>query len=52
MEFVNRVKIEFENVDEETFDEDRFNEIVNEEFNNMFSSINEEELKAVLEAST
>ena len=52
MQFVDRVKVEFENIDEETFDDERFNEIVNEEFNNIFSSINEEDFKALLEAST
>jgi hypothetical protein len=52
MQFADWVKVEFENIDEESFDKDRFNEIVNEEFNDMFSSINEEELKSLLEAST
>ena len=52
MQFVDRLKIEFEDIDEETFDNDRFNEIVNEEFNNIFSSINEEDFKSLLEAST
>ena len=51
-QFVDWMKIEFENVDEESFDNDRFNEIVNEEFNNIFSSINEEDFKSLLEDST
>ena len=52
MQFADWIKVEFENIDEETFDNERFNEIVNEEFNNIFSSINEEDFKALLEAST
>jgi len=51
-EFVDWAKIEFENVDEETFDNERFNAIINEEFNNISSSLNEEEFESLLENST
>ena len=51
-EFVEWAKIEFENVDEETFDNERFNNITNEEFNNIISSMTEEDFKALMEASS
>ena len=41
-----------ENIDKETFDNERFNNIANEEFDNIFSSINEQEFKSLLETST
>jgi len=52
MQFADWIKVEFENIDEETFDNERFNNIANEEFDNIFSSINEQEFKSLLEAST
>lgn len=51
-EFVDWVKVEFENIDEETFDNDRFNSIINEEFNNMISDMTEEDFNALIETST
>ena len=51
-EFVDWLQIEFENVDEESFDKDRFNDITNEEFNNIISSMTEEDFKALMEDST
>lgn len=51
-EFVERAKVEFENIDEENFDKDRFNIIINEEFNNISSSLSEEEFKSLFENST
>lgn len=51
-QFADWAKVEFENIDEETFDEDRFNAIINEEFNNVLSSLTEEDFKTMLETST
>lgn len=51
-EFAEWAKIEFENVDEETFDNERFNNITNEEFNNIISSMTEEDFKALMETSS
>jgi len=51
-EFVDWAKIEFENIDEENYDNERFNAIINEEFNNISSSLNEEEFKSLLENGT
>ena len=52
MQFVDWAKVEFENIDEETFDQDRFNAITNEEFNNIISSIDEDEFTSMIENST
>ena len=51
-QFVDWIKVEFENFDEENYDNERFNAITNEEFNNIFSSLTEEQFKSMLEAST
>jgi len=50
-QFIDWAKIEFENIDEEDFDSDRFNAITNEEFNNIFSSLGEEEINLLIENS-
>lgn len=52
MQFIDWAKVEFENVDDETFDKDRFNAISNEEFNNIISSLTEEEFISMVESST
>lgn len=52
MQFIDWAKVEFENVDDETFDKDRFNAISNEEFNNIISSLTEEEFISMVENST
>ena len=52
MQFINWAKIEFENINEETFDKDRFNAITNEEFNNIVSSIEEDEFTSMINNST
>ena len=52
MQFIDWAKVEFENIDEETFDKDRFNAITNEEFNNIISSIDEDEFTSMIENST
>lgn len=49
--FVDWIKVEFENIDGESFDNDKFNEITNEEFNNIVSSMTEEDFKQLLENS-
>ena len=51
-QFTDWIKVEFENIDDENFDNDRFNAITNEEFNNIRASITEEEFKTLLENST
>lgn len=51
-EFWDWAKIHLEQLDDETFDNDRFNSIANEEFNNTFSSITEENFKSLMETST
>ena len=51
-QFIDWAKVEFENIEEENFDSDRFNAISNEEFNNIFSSLNEEDIKLLIENST
>ena len=51
-EFMNWAKIVFENIDEETFDGDKFSNIANEEFNNIFSSMSEEDFTALIENCT
>ena len=51
-QFIDWAKVEFENIDEETFDKERFNAIINEEFNNMLSSIDEEEFTSMIENNT
>ena len=51
-EFWNWAETHIEQLDEETFDEDRFNNITNEEFNNIFSWMTEEDFKLLLENST
>lgn len=51
-QFTDWIKIEFENIDDENFDNDRFNAITNEEFNNIRASLTEEEFKTLLENST
>jgi hypothetical protein len=52
VEFVDWLKIEFENIDEKSFDKERFNNITNEEFDNIISSMTEEDFKALIENST
>lgn len=52
MQFVDWAKIEFENIDEETFDKDRFNAITNEEFNNITLTIDENQFTSMIENST
>lgn len=52
MQFVDWAKVEFENIDEETFDENRFKAITNEEFNNITSTIDEDEFTSMIENST
>lgn len=52
MQFVDWAKVEFENIDEETFDQDRFNAITNEEFNNIVSTIDENQFTSMIENST
>jgi len=51
-QFTDWIKVEFENIDDENFDNDRFNAITNEEFNNIRASLTEEEFKTLLENST
>ena len=51
-QFADWIKVEFENFDEESFENERFNAITNEEFNNIFSSLTEEEFETLLETST
>ena len=51
-EFVDWIQIETEQFNEEDFDKDRFNNITNEEFNNIFSSISEEDFTTLIENST
>ena len=51
-EFWNWATAQIEILDEETFDDDRFSNIANEEFNNIFSSMSEEDFKSLLETST
>lgn len=51
-QFADWIKVEFENIDDENFDNERFNAITNEEFNNIRSSLTEEEFKSLLENST
>ena len=51
-EFTNWAKVEFENIDNETFDNERFNAITNEEFNSIFSSLSEEDWNSIIETST
>ena len=51
-EFVDWMKIEFENIDDESFDEERFNVIVNGESDSIISSMTEEEFTALIESST
>ena len=51
-EFMDWIKVEFENFDEDNYDNERFNAITNEEFNNIFSSLTEEEFESLLETST
>ena len=51
-QFTDWIKVEFENIDDENFDNDRFNVITNEEFNNIRASLTEEEFKTLLENST
>lgn len=51
-EFVDWMKIEFENIDDESFDKERFNAILNGESNSIVSSMTEEEFKALIENST
>lgn len=51
-EFWDWAKVHLEQLDDETFDNDRFNSIANEEFNNTFSSITEENFKSLMETST
>lgn len=51
-EFWEWIETRFEGIDEETFDKDRFNAITNEEFNNILSSMNEDEFTSMIENST
>ena len=51
-QFTDWIKVEFENIDDENFDNDRFNAITNEEFNNIRASLTEEEFETLLENST
>ncbi len=51
-QFWDWAKVNLEQLDDETFDNDRFNSIANEEFNNTFSSITEEDFKSLMETST
>lgn len=51
-QFTDWIKVEFENIDDENFDNNRFNAITNEEFNNIRASLTEEEFKTLLENST
>ena len=51
-QFMDWMKVEFEDMDDENFDSDKFNSITNEEFNNTFSSMTEEDFKLLMENST
>lgn len=51
-QFWDRAKVQLEQLDEETFDNDRFSSIANEEFNNTFSSMTEEDFTLLMESST
>lgn len=51
-EFWDWAKVQLEQIDEETFDNDRFSSITNEEFNSIFSGMTEDEFKSLLENST
>lgn len=51
-EFWEWIETRFEGIDGETFDKDRFNAITNEEFNNILSSMNEDEFTSMIENST
>lgn len=51
-EFWDWAKVQLEQIDEETFDNDRFSSITNEEFNSIFSDMTEDEFKSLLENST
>ena len=51
-EFWDWAKVQLEQIDEETFDNDRFSAITNEEFSSIFSGMTEDDFKLLLENST
>lgn len=50
-DFKNRATEQIESIDEESFDEDKFETIVNDEFNQIIESLTEEELNQLYETS-
>ena len=51
-QFWDWAKVQLEQLNEENFDNDRFSNIANEEFNNAFSGMTEEDFKLLIEDST
>lgn len=52
MQFANWAETQVEQFDDENFDENRFNDIVNEEVNNIASSMTKEDYESLIENST
>lgn len=52
MQFANWAEAQVEQFDDENFDENRFNDIVNEEVNNIASSMTKEDYESLIENST
>ena len=49
---MNRTNEQLDSFDEESFNEDRFETIINEEFNQLVDSLSEDDLNQVYESST